>query len=415
MISIKPNCVSFVPSLQRGMQVLMIAVMFFGVSQFSHAACIQENLIALDGAKKIEEEVKKNDETDKPKRKSRPKYEFTIEKSIDRTAVKSQDRTGTCWSFATASFIESELIRREKGEHNLSEMFIVKNIYRDKANNYVLRQGKANFSQGALAHDFIKSANNYGLVPEEVYDGRDDGKEKHDHGEMEAVMKGFLEAVVKQSKLSPKWKQASDKILDVYLGKSPERFTYRDRSFSPKEFAKSLEFRGSDYVSVSSYTHHPFYEDFVLEIPDNFSNGSFHNLPIDDLVTIIDTAIENGFSVAWDGDVSERGFSSSKGIAVLPKDQNRRDLFTRPGEELEVDQEMRQKTFMSYDTTDDHLMHLVGISRDTEGNKYYVIKNSWGEIGPYKGYIHMSEAYVRLKTIAIIVHKDAMPPRLSRD
>jgi bleomycin hydrolase len=356
--------------------------------------------------------TKRSDDT--PDKKT-GKYEFTIEYSIPCTNVKSQDSTGTCWSFATASFIESELMRREKGQHDLSEMFIVKNIYKDKARNFVLRQGKANFSQGALAHDFINSANNYGLVPEEVYSGLDEGQSRHDHGEMEAVMLGYLEAVAKRKSLSQKWQIASEKILDTYLGTSPERFTYRDRSYSPKELAKSLEFRGKDYVSITSYAHHPFYEPFVLEIPDNYSNGSFQNLPIDDVIEIIDTAIENGFSVAWDGDVSEKGFSAAHGIAVLPSEEKRPDLFTKIGEEIEVDQEMRQNTFMTLSTTDDHLMHIVGISRDSEGNKYYMVKNSWGEVGPYKGFVHMSESFVRLKTIAIIVHKDAVPPRMQRD
>lgn len=342
-------------------------------------------------------------------------YDFTVQHSIECTDVKSQGSTGTCWSFATASFIESELIRREKGQHDLSEMFIVKNIYRDKARNFVLRQGKANFSQGALAHDFINSADNFGLVPEEVYSGLDKGQSRHDHGEMEALTLGYLEAVTKRRTISPKWQVACDKILDTYLGTSPERFTYRDRSYSPKEFAQSLEFRGQDYVSISSYTHHPFYESFVLEIPDNYSNGSFQNLPIDDLIDIIDSAIENGFSVAWDGDVSEKGFSSARGIAVLPVDKNRQDLFKNVGEEIEVDQAMRQETFMTLSTTDDHLMHIVGISRDSKGNKYYMVKNSWGNVGPYEGFIHMSEAYVKLKTVAIIVHEDAVPPRLQRD
>lgn len=337
-----------------------------------------------------------------------PKYDFTIEYSIPYTNVKSQDSTGTCWSFATASFIESELIRQEKGQHDLSEMFIVKNIYKDKAQNYVLRQGKANFSQGALAHDFINSAHRFGLVPEENYSGREDNSKRHDHSEMEAVMKGFLEAVAEQKKLSPKWKIAADKILDTYLGESPARFTYRDRSYSPKEFSESLGFNGKDYQSITSFTHHPFGESFVLEIPDNYSNGSFHNVPIDELIETIDFAIENGFSVAWDGDVSEKGFSAARGIAVLPTNEGRRDLFTRPGEEKVVTQEMRQDAFTSLATTDDHLMHLVGISRDTEGNKYYVVKNSWGEIGKHKGFIHLSEAFVRLKTVAVIVHKDAV-------
>jgi bleomycin hydrolase len=354
------------------------------------------------------------DETKDDKKKVRPKYEFMIERSIECTPVKSQDATGTCWSFATSSFIESELIRREKGEHNLSEMFIVKNIYKDKAQNFVLRKGKANFSQGALAHDFINSASRYGFVPEEAYMGRENEEDKHDDSELEAITLGMLEGVIKRPRLSEKWQQAFGKVLDTYLGETPEQFTYRGKSYSPKEFANSFDFRGDDYVNITSYSHHPFYEKFVLEIPDNFSNGSFYNVPIDDVTEIIDYALENGFSVAWDGDVSERGFSSGKGLAILPKNPNRGDLFIRVGEELEVDQAMRQETFMSYATTDDHLMHLTGSATDPAGNKYYLIKNSWGEKGPYKGYIHMSEAYVRLKTVSILVHKDGMPPRLRK-
>ncbi len=352
------------------------------------------------------------DEDSQEKKAEKPKYEFTIQKSIASTPVKSQDKTGTCWSFATASFIESELIRRGKGEHDLSEMFIVKNIYQDKARNFVLRKGKANFSQGALAHDFVDSAARHGLVPEEVYSGKDSESEAHDHSEMEAITLGMLESVIKRPRLSPKWQLAFGRVLDTYLGTSPEQFTYRGRSYTPVEFAESFDFRAEDYVNLTSYSHHPFYEEFVLEIPDNASNGSFYNLPIDDVIETVDYAIENGFSVAWDGDVSERGFSSAKGIAVLPQNPSRGDLFSRTGEELDVDQEMRQKTFMSYQTTDDHLMHLTGIATDPNGTKYYLIKNSWGSKGPYEGYIHMSEAYFRLKTVSLVVHKDGMPPRL---
>ncbi len=398
-------------SIRLALSSLLVLVVLT-VQTFSpvHA---QEDLVARTADGTLVSDASQPKE-DKPAKKS-GEYDFTVDHRIACTDVKSQGSTGTCWSFATASFIESELMRREKGQHDLSEMFIVKNIYRDKARNFVLRQGKANFSQGALAHDFINSASSYGLVPEEIYSGLDEGQTRHDHGEMEALMLGYLEAVVKQKSISPKWQIASDRILDTYLGTSPERFTYRDRSYSPKEFAKSLEFRAQDYVSISSFSHHPFYEPFVLEIPDNYSNGSFQNLPLDDMIDIIDTAIENGFSVAWDGDVSEQGFSASRGIAIVPTDKNRRDLFTKVGEELKVDQEMRQNEFMTLSTTDDHLMHIVGISHDSDGNKYYMVKNSWGEIGPYKGFIHMSEAFVRLKTISILVHTDAVPPRLQRD
>ena len=335
-------------------------------------------------------------------------YGFEIEKSCEVNPIQSQGSTGTCWCFATASFIESELLRKNKGTHHFSEMFTVKNIYLAKAENYLLRQGKAQFSEGALAHDFLNAIEKHGLVPESVYDGLSEGEKRHDHGELSSALKGMLDALTKRSTLSDHWQSGLNGVLDAYLGSSPERFDYQGRSYSPLELSKELGYNRDDYVSMTSFTHHPFGKSIVLEIPDNFSNGSFLNLPIDDLVQTIDKAIANGYTVAWDGDVSETGFSANKGMAVLPANGSRKDLYKHIGEERSVTQADRQKTFMSHSTTDDHLMHLVGISRDAAGNKYYVIKNSWGEIGPYKGYLHMSEAYVRAKTIAIIVNKDVV-------
>ena len=353
-------------------------------------------------------------EKTKKQKKEPDKYVFSVKKSVACTPVQSQDRTGTCWSFATASFIESELLRRGKGKHNLSEMFIVKNIYKEKALNYVLRHGEANYSQGALAHDFLNSAEKYGLVPESIYSGKEDPKAPYDHDEMEAVTKGMLDAVIKRPAPSLKWQPALNGVLDVYMGKTPRSFRYQGQRYTPKQLAQHFDFDADDYISITSYSHHPFYESFVLEIPDNFSNGLFYNLPIDDLVETIDYAIEHGYSVAWEGDISERGFSANRGIAVLPENPGRHDLFVRPGKERKGNQEMRQQTFMNYRTTDDHLMHLTGISTDQNGTKYYMIKNSWGEVGPYKGYVYMSEAYVRLKTVAIILHKEGVPPRLRK-
>ena len=340
-------------------------------------------------------------------------YEFTIDTEVSCSPVRSQDRTGTCWCFAGTSFLESELMRRSEGTHDLSEMFVVKNIYRDKALNYVLRQGKANFSQGALAHDYLNAIEKYGVVPEEVFSGKADGETVHNHGEMEAILKSMLEAVVKQKKLSPRWSQATDGVLDVYLGESPEVFQYRKDSWSPLDFADSIEFNADDYVAFTSYTHHPFYKPFVLEIPDNFSNGSFMNVPIDDMIEIIDSALDSGFSVMWDGDVSEAGFSANKGLAILPADSKAKGL-KKPVEQKEVTQELRQERLLSYSTTDDHLMHLVGRATDQLGNKYYVIKNSWGEIGPHDGYLYMSEAYVRLHTLAITLNRDCVDSRYDR-
>lgn len=339
-------------------------------------------------------------------------YQFTLEKTLDCTDVKSQGNTGTCWSFATSSFLESELIRSGKGKHDLSEMYIVKNIYKDKAKNYVLRQGKAQFSQGSLSHDVINAAFRNGIVPEEVFSGLDEGQKKHDHGEVSAILKGMLDGVLKRKRLSPKWKSAYEAVLNVYFGDTPEEFSYNGKSYSADSFAKEMGFDASNYVSFTSYTHHPFYSSFVLEIPDNYSNGSFYNVPIEDLLQIVDAAVDKGYSVAWDGDVSEKGFSSKNGIAVLPEDPGREDLFKKPGKEKKVDQQLRQETFESYSTTDDHLMHLTGTARDQNGNKYYLIKNSWGEISPHKGFLYMSESYAKLKTVAILVHKDAVPAQI---
>lgn len=346
--------------------------------------------------------------------KEKTGYTFEMVHSVECTPVKSQDNTGTCWSFATASFLESEIMRMGKGKHDLSEMFVVRNIYRDKAKNYVLRQGKANFSQGSLAHDLMYIAKKYGVVPESVYSGKFDAAAKHDHSEMEAMLKGMLDGVLTQKKLSSQWTKAFDCVVDVYLGAVPETFTYNGKSYSPQSFTASLGFNPDDYVNITSYTHHPFYSQFVLEIPDNYSNGSFYNVPIEDLQAIVDNALKNGYSIAWDGDVSEKGFSAKNGIAILPTDEKREDLFQNPGEEIKVDQALRQSTFESFSTTDDHLMHLTGMAKDQKGNKYYLIKNSWGEISDYKGFLYMSEAYFQLKTVSVMVHKDAVPKDIAK-
>ncbi len=345
---------------------------------------------------------------------SKTGYEFETINSIDCTPVKSQGRTGTCWSFATSSFLESEIIRKGKGYHDLSEMFVVRNVYRDKAKNYVLRHGKANFSQGSLAHDLINVANKYGIVPESVYSGKLDGAEKHNHSEMEAALKGMLDGILGRKNLSPKWAEAFDCVVDVYLGEMPEEFTYGGKTYTPQSYAESLDINPDDYINITSYTHHPFYSQFVLEIPDNYSNGSFYNVPMKEMEAIVNHAVKNGYSIAWDGDVSEKGFSSKNGVAILPVDANRDDLFENPGEEIKVTQELRQSTFESYATTDDHLMHLTGTAKDQKGNKYYLIKNSWGEVGEYDGFLYMSEAYFQLKTVSVMVHKDAIPKKIAK-
>ncbi len=393
--------------MKTTLRYLVATLFIFGAMSTSVFA--QEDLRRQTGDATAEGQIQEEEKTAEEEKKEVPKeYTFDVKINLEHTGVKSQDQTGTCWCFASASFIESELMRRGKGKHELSEMFIVNNIYFDKAQNYVLRKGKAQFSEGALAHDFLNAAGKYGLVPDEVYSGLTDGDQKHNHAEMAAVLEGMLGALVKQRTLSDDWDEAYRSVVDTYLGAAPKEFSYQGENYTPATFAESVGFKTEDYVSYTSYTHHPFGKPFVLEIPDNFSNGLFHNVEIDRIVETIDNALENGFTVAWDGDVSERTFSQNRGVAVLPENPNRRDALTVPGPEQKVTQEMRQATFNEYSTTDDHLMHLVGMAHDQHGAKYYIIKNSWGETGTKDGYLYMSEAYVRLKTVAIILHKDGV-------
>lgn len=353
---------------------------------------------------------------------AKAQYKFTIDKKVGVTSVKNQQRTGTCWSFSTASFIESELMRLGKGQHDLSEMFVVRRIYREKALNYMQRQGKAQFGEGSLAHDLINTIGKYGIVPEEVYSGKVNGETKHDHAELAAMLTNIMKTVVKRKRPTKKWLDAFEGVLDAYLGKAPEKFTYQGKEYTPKSFAQWLGINPADYVELTSYTHAPYYNAFILSIPDNFSNGTYYNLPIDELETVANHAIQKGYSMVWDGDVSEKGFSQKNDVAILPQKQwaqmaatERQHALKNPIEEQKVTQQMRQESFENYSTTDDHLMHLVGIAKDQKGGKYYLIKNSWGtNAGSCGGYIHASQAYFRLKTVSLLVHKDAIPAKIRK-
>ena len=336
-------------------------------------------------------------------------YIFTPEVQMESTDVKSQDQTGTCWSFSTLSFLESELMRMGKGQQDLSEMFVVRNIYKDKAQNYLLRQGNANYGEGSLSHDVMKVLKYQGLMPEAIYSGKTQEDTKHNHGKLVNETKSLLDGIVKKKKESTNWRADYDTLLDQHLGEIEETFIYEGKKYTPQTYAASLGISHKDYVTLTSYTHHPFYDSFILEIPDNYSNGSYWNIPIDELMSIIDTALYNNYTIAWDGDVSEKSFSARSGIAILPTDDTRADLFDQPGAEIEVTQELRQTTFEDFSTTDDHLMHLIGVAKDQVGNKYYITKNSWGAIGEFNGYLMMSEAFVKLKTVGIMVHRDMIP------
>ena len=326
-------------------------------------------------------------------------YSFTPVVELKATPVKNQAATGTCWSFATTSFIESELLRMGKGEYDLSEMFIVRQQYVDKLKDNYLRQGKGNLGEGGLSHDWMRVFNEVGIVPDEVYTGLNYGSPKHNHGELNSFIRAVAAVPLEKREESQQYYQIVDGILDSYLGKVPQTFTYRDVTYTPKTFAQSLGINPADYVEITSFTHFPFYTQGVLEIPDNWTMNRFYNVPLDELVEIIDYSLNNGYTVAWDGDVSEKGFTHSKSIATFP--------------EKNVTQEIRQEGYENFTTTDDHLMHLTGIAKDPEGAKYYITKNSWGtERNSTGGYLNMSLGYVRAKTIFVMVNKNAVPPAI---
>ncbi|MGE5457412.1 MAG: aminopeptidase C [Methanococcaceae archaeon] len=357
-------------------------------------------------------------DTIKQKEENKDIHTFTFDHQLKTTSVKNQARTGTCWCFATVSFLETELLRMGKGEYDLSEMFIVHSTYPYKAENYVRQMGMANYGQGGQAHDVFNRLLKEGIVPEEAYTGRPGGEEKHNHNEMVAVTEGMLKtfAANKAGKLSPLWLNAFNAVVDTYLGKLPVNFSYQGKNYTPESFAKSLDINPADYIELTSYNHHPFYSKFSLEIPDNWSRNEYYNLPIEELITVIDNALKNGYSVVWDGDVSEHEFSQKKGYAVLPlkdwdeKSQAEKDeKVTKPEEEKKVTQQSRQLSFDNFSTTDDHLMHIVGLAHDQNNTNFYYTKNSWGTEQTNGGYIYLSRPYLELKTIAIMIHKNALP------
>lgn len=329
-------------------------------------------------------------------------YNFDIVQQVENTDIKSQGKTGTCWSFASISFLESEILRTKGESIDLSEMYIVRDVYNDKARNYILRQGKANFSEGSLAHDMLNAGLRQGLVPEQVYSGT--STEQHNHKLLFEELKTYLDSIVAVKNIPSNWEEEFNGILDTHLNTYEDSFLIKEQNFTSKSYYDYLGLDLASYIHVTSFTHHPFDENFILEIPDNYSNGSYLNVEIDRLQYMVDKAIAEGHSVIWDGDVSEKGFSAKRGLAINPIDF-KESCYDQPCEETKVNQEDRQQSFESYVTTDDHLMHLVGIAKDENGGKYYIIKNSWGEISDYKGYLMMSESYFRAKTVAISLNK----------
>lgn len=357
------------------------------------------------------------------------RFETVVENPV--TSIKDQASSGTCWCFSGLSFIESEIIRSTGEECDLSEMFVVSNAYYDKALKYVRMHGHLNFGPGSSFSDVLAVLETYGIVPESEMTGLNYGTQQHNHFEMDEVLKGIVSALVKNPnmKLSKAWKTGFRDMVAAYLGEIPTNFTVNGEDYAPKSYLASLGIDMSDYVDISSWTHHPFYETMVLEVPDNWRGRDAYNVPLDDMMAIIDNALDNGYTVAWASDVSEDGFTGA-GIAVVPdmtktvqgSDQvrwigsqeiNGMPLYMQtPCPEMAITQELRQEGFDDYSTTDDHGMHIYGKAVDQNGTEYYMVKNSWGSVGPYDGVWYVSKAYVMYKTTDIVVNRNAIPSEI---
>lgn len=362
-------------------------------------------------------------------------FVFTTVKENPITSIKNQNRSSTCWAFSTLGFVEAELLRMGKGEYDLSEMFVVHHTMTDRAERYVRLHGDNSFSPGGSFNDIMYCLKNYGIVPQEAMNGIMYGDSLPVHNELDAVAEGYVNAIAKgkHNKLSPVWKDGLVAIYDTYLGKCPEKFTYKGKEYTPKTFAAELGINPEDYVSLTSFTHHPFYQKFIIEVQDNWRWGESYNLPIDELMQVFDYAVNNGYTLAWGADVSEQGFTRD-GIAVMPDAakgaeltgsdmahwlgmspaDKRKELTSKPLPEMEVTQEMRQKAYDNWETTDDHGMLIYGIAKDQNGKPYYMVKNSWGKAGKYKGIWYASPAFVKYKTLNILVNKNAIPKDIAK-
>ena len=371
---------------------------------------------------------------DKKEEKKDNKPIFTVVKQNPITSIKDQNRSGTCWAYSTLSFLESEILKKSGKTYDLSEMFVANKTYMDRATMAIRMHGDVSFAQGGSAYDPIYCWEHYGMVPETAMPlpGTLYGDSLANFNEFFAVLTPYVEAIAKgkQTKLTSAWKIGLQGILNAYLGKCPENFTYEGKTYTPKSFAASLGLDMKDYVSFTSYTHHPFWTAFAVEVQDNWRWPLSWNVPIDDLCKIIDNAIMNGYTVAWGGDVSEEGFTRS-GLGIAYDLKKARDLtgtdadrwlkMSKVSKKSKLDslgisvpeivptQKMRQEAYDNWETTDDHGMQIYGIAKDQNGREYYMVKNSWGETGDYKGIWYMTKAFIAYKTMDFIVNKNAVP------
>ena len=362
-----------------------------------------------------------------------PKYKFTTIKENPVTSIKNQYRSGTCWCYSALSFIESEILRTKGVETDLSEMFVVGRSYHDRAVKYVRLDGHLNFAAGSSFGDVLHVIDDYGIIPQSIYSGFNYGTEMPEQSELDAVLKGYVDAARRNpnKKLTTAWVNGLDGILDAYFGEAPETFTVDGVEYTPESYRDFLGINYDDYVNITSFTHHPFYEPFIIEVCDNWRWDSAYNLPMEEMMEVMYNAIDNGFTIAWGSDVSEKGFTRD-GLAVMPVEEDEKkagsdqekwvgkDNETKvekkkgiPAEQV-ITQEMRQEGYDNKTTTDDHGMHIYGTAEDQNGTKYFLVKNSWGETGKYDGIWYASDAFVRYKTLNIVVHKDALPEHIAK-
>mgnify|MGYP006281538809 FL=1 len=349
-------------------------------------------------------------------------YQFEIVKQLPVTSVKDQHKTSTCWSFSVLSMLESELLRMTEDTFDLSEMYIVRNTYKGKARKFVRLHGHMRFTGGGALNDPVDMIEKHGIVPDSVYSGLQPDESKHNHHEMDGMLKAYVEELVNNNNenISLRWFEGYLEILNTYLGKKPERFVVNGEQHTPESYRNSLGLEMDDYVLISSFTHHPFYEQFIIEVPDNWSWGKAYNVPLDEMKEILNHALDNDYSIAWASDVSDRGFDHSKGLAIVPEkpwdemNVEEKDLaLYEPVRQRTITQKMRQVMFDNYSTTDDHGMHIVGKAVDQKGTPYFYVKNSWGtDKSEFDGYFFASEAYVLLKTLSFMVNKEAIPTHI---
>ncbi len=381
---------------------------FIAVLAFSSCMFSQDNLVKSLANNKSEN----------------PNYQFIIIKELGNTSVKNQGSSGTCWSYSGNSFLESEMQRMGKNPVDLAEIFTARNSYHDKAKLFVLNNGAISWGDGGELHDVINMYSKYGTVPQEVYTGLKPGQLKNDFSEMQGKLKPILDSLVSaasKAKLSDNWISAVDNVLDSYLGKYPDNFMYNGQYYTPQTFAKEVvKINPKDYVEISSYKDYPYFQKFVVPIPDNWSHDSDWNVPMEDLTKIIDFALSKGFTVGWATDVSEPYFSYKNGVAYVPDvdldnltPEIKKDFFTGPKPDKKITEDMRQAALNNLSTTDDHGMQIIGLVKDQSGKEYYIVKNSWGVTNDYKGYLYVSKPYVLYKTTAIMLHKDGIPKDIS--